>query len=219
MYSMINVEITINQMLQIENRGHQMGFLKKFMMENAGAAASRHLLNRFVDISSKHIVIFVGNGNNGGDGMVVARHMAGLGAKVDLILLDTPESIKTDEANWNWNLLTKMNSVNKLNSIDQINGEPDAIVDAILGTGFTGTIREPYRAAVQFINDSRAFKLSVDIPTGLDLSADDVDLVVRPDVTVTFHKVKIGMKKFENICGRLVLERIGIPPEAEQDIL
>ena len=219
MYSMISMEITIDQMLQIENRGHQMGFLKKFMMENAGAAASRHILDHFVDISSKHIVIFVGNGNNGGDGMVVARHMAGFGAKVDLIFLGNPESIKTDEANWNWNLLAKMDSVNKLNSIDQIHGEPDAIVDAILGTGFTGNIREPYHTAIQFINDSRAFKLSVDIPTGLDLNADNVNLVVRPDVTVTFHRVKIGMKKFENICGRLVLERIGIPAEAEKDIL
>ena len=69
-------------MYQIEKKGHDMGFLKKFMMENAGAAAVRRLLTKFDNVASKNILIFVGLGNNGGDGLVMARHLAGYGSNV-----------------------------------------------------------------------------------------------------------------------------------------
>ena len=55
-------------MMQIEENGHQMGFLRKFMMENAGAAAVKRLVEKFDDIKSKNILVFAGLGNNGGDG-------------------------------------------------------------------------------------------------------------------------------------------------------
>ena len=94
-------------MYQIENKGHDMGFLKKFMMENAGAAAVRRLLTKFDDVASKNILIFVGLGNNGGDGLVMARHLAGYGSNVTVMLLGDPEKIKTEESNWNWSILKK----------------------------------------------------------------------------------------------------------------
>ncbi|MBT8242842.1 MAG: NAD(P)H-hydrate epimerase, partial [Nitrosopumilus sp.] len=105
------MEITVDQMYNIENKGHDMGFLKKFMMENAGAAAVRRLLEKINNIESKQILIFVGSGNNGGDGLVMARHLAGYGAKVDVMLLGNREKIKTEESNWNWSILEKMPSV------------------------------------------------------------------------------------------------------------
>ena len=74
------MEISVKQMMAIENKGHDMGFLKKFMMENAGAAAVKRLVERFGDVSSKKILVYAGLGNNGGDAMVVAR-FAGYGAK------------------------------------------------------------------------------------------------------------------------------------------
>ena len=80
------MEITVDQMYQIENKGHDMGFLKKFMMENAGAAAVRRLLTKFENVDSKNILIFVGMGNNGGDGLVMARHLAGYGSNVTVML-------------------------------------------------------------------------------------------------------------------------------------
>jgi len=94
---MFNMEITVKQMYKIENKGHDMGFLKKFMMENAGASAVRRLVGKIENIDSKNILIFVGLGNNGGDGLVMARHLSGYGAKVTVALLGTPENIKTDE--------------------------------------------------------------------------------------------------------------------------
>ena len=99
------MEISVDQMYQIENKGHDMGFLKKFMMENAGAAAVRRLVEKTGSVDSKNIVIFVGLGNNGGDGVVMARHLAGHSANVTVMLLGTPDKIKTEESNWNWSIL------------------------------------------------------------------------------------------------------------------
>ena len=92
---MCTVEISVDQMYQIENKGHDMGFLKKFMMENAGAVAVRRLVEEIGDIKSKNILIFVGMGNNGGDGQVMARHLAGHNANVTVVLLGTTDKIKT----------------------------------------------------------------------------------------------------------------------------
>ena len=151
---MNDMEITVDQMYNIENKGHDMGFLKKFMMENAGATAVRRLLEK-IDVESKNILIFVGLGNNGGDGLVMARHLAGYNAKVTVMLLGNPEKIKTEESNWNWSILQKMPFV-KLISGDSINFDfkPDVIIDGILGTGITGEIREPYASAINFINQT-----------------------------------------------------------------
>ena len=215
------MEISVDQMYQIENKGHDMGFLKKFMMENAGAAAVRRLVEKTGSVDSKNIVIFVGLGNNGGDGLVMARHLAGYGAKVTVMLLGTPDKIKTEESNWNWSILEKMPSV-KLISGDSINFDftPDILVDAILGTGITGEIREPYASAINYINETKCYKFAVDVPSGLDpQTGDTANIFTKCDMTVTFHKMKQGIPKRKDLTGELFAEKIGIPPEAEDGIL
>ena len=215
------MEISVDQMYQIENKGHDMGFLKKFMMENAGASAVRRLVEKFESVDSKNILIFVGLGNNGGDGLVMARHLAGYGAKVTVILLGDIDGIKTDESNWNWSILEKMSSV-KLTNGDSINFDfnPDIIVDAILGTGISGIIREPYASAINYINECDCFKIAVDVPSGLDpQTGETANIYTKCDMTVTFHKMKQGIPKRKDLTGELLVEKIGIPPEAEDDIL
>jgi len=217
---MNDVEITVDQMYNIENKGHDMGFLKKFMMENAGAAAVRRLLEK-IDVESKNILIFVGLGNNGGDGLVMARHLAGYGAKVTVMLLGSPEKIKTEESNWNWSILQKMPSV-KLMSGDsfEFDFKPDVIVDGILGTGISGDIREPYASAINFINEANCYKFAVDVPSGLDpQTGETANVCSKCDMTVTFHKMKQGIPKRKDLTGELFAEKIGIPPEAEEGIL
>jgi len=215
------MEISVDQMYQIENKGHDMGFLKKFMMENAGAAAVRRLVEKTGSVDSKNIVIFVGLGNNGGDGLVMARHLAGHSANVTVMLLGTPDKIKTEESNWNWSILEKMPSV-KLISGDSINFDfsPDILVDAILGTGITGEIREPYASAINYINETKCYKFAVDVPSGLDpQTGDTANIFTKCDMTVTFHKMKQGIPKRKDLTGELFAEKIGIPPEAEDGIL
>lgn len=215
------MEITVKQMMQIEENGHQMGFLRKFMMENAGAAAVRRLVDKVGDVSSKKILVFAGLGNNGGDALVISRHLAGYGAAVTLVLLGSQDKIKTEESRWNWQLLEKMSSVKLIIGEQlQYNFDADVIVDGILGTGIAGTIREPYASAISFINKSKAFKLAVDVPSGLDPdTGNTANICVKADITVTFHKMKIGMPKRTDMCGQIFVEKIGIPPEAEVGVL
>ncbi|MGY5144490.1 MAG: NAD(P)H-hydrate epimerase [Candidatus Nitrosopumilus sp. bin_32a] len=215
------MEITVDQMYNIENKGHDMGFLKKFMMENAGAAAVRRLLEKIDNVESKNILIFAGLGNNGGDGLVMARHLAGYGAKVTVMLLGSPEKIKTEESNWNWSILQKMPSV-KLMSGDsfEFDFKPDVIIDGILGTGISGDIREPYASAINFINEANCYKFAVDVPSGLDpQTGETANICSKCDMTVTFHKMKQGIPKRKDLTGELFAEKIGIPPEAEEGII
>jgi len=215
------MEITVDQMYKIENKGHDMGFLKKFMMENAGAAAVRRLVNKIENMESKTILIFVGLGNNGGDGLVMARHLAGYGAKVTVILLGTSEQIKTEESNWNWSILQKMPSVKLISGNSfEFNFNPDVIVDGIFGTGISGNIREPYASAIKYINQTNCYKFAVDVPSGLDpQTGETANIYSKCDMTVTFHKMKQGIPKRKDLTGELFVEKIGIPPESEQGIL
>jgi len=211
-------------MMQIEENGHQMGFLRKFMMENAGAGATKRLVEKFGDVKSKNVLVFAGLGNNGGDGLVIARHLAGHGSSVTVFLLGEPDNIRSEECSWNWNLLEKMKSIKlltggnfePLNNLDKF----DIIIDGILGTGISGEIREPQASAIICINKSNAFKLAVDVPSGVDPDTGNKNSPhVTADMTVTFHRMKVGMSKAKDVCGEIFVEKIGIPPEAEDGVL
>ena len=247
-------------MMQIEENGHQMGFLRKFMMENAGAAATKRLVEKFGDVKSKNVLVFAGLGNNGGDALVMARHLAGHGAEVKVLLLGCPENIKTEESKLNWSILEnmiEMRNHHKLSSVHimsltkleadlkgwrddvshpapdpkgwrdlpdylgDVEHEPDIIVDGILGTGITGEIREPFSKAINRFNDSfTCFKFAVDVPSGLDPQTGETsNICTKCDMTVTFHRMKVGMQKRTDVCGEIFVEKIGIPPEAEIGVL
>ena len=211
-------------MMQIEENGHQMGFLRKFMMENAGAAAAKRLVEKFGDVKSKRVLVFAGLGNNGGDSLVIARHLAGYGASVTVFLLGEPDNIRSEECSWNWNLLEKMESIKLLTDVNLEHlknlDKFDIIVDGILGTGISGEIREPQASAITYINKSNAFKLAVDVPSGVDPDTGNKNSPhVTADMTVTFHRMKVGMPKAKDVCGEIFVEKIGIPPEAEIGVL
>jgi len=215
--------ITVKQMMQIEENGHQMGFLRKFMMENAGAAATKRLVEKFGDVKSKNVLVFAGLGNNGGDGLVIARHLVGYGSNVTVFLLGEVDNIRSEECSWNWNLLEKMESIKLLTggNLEYLNNlEFDIIIDGILGTGISGEIREPQASTITYINKSNAFKLAVDVPSGVDPDTGNKNSPhVTADMTVTFHRMKVGMPKRKDVCGEIFVEKIGIPQEAETGVL
>lgn len=214
------MEITVDQMYKIENRGHGMGFLKKFMMENAGAAAVRRLAEALGSLESRRVLVFAGLGNNGGDALVMARHLAGHGARVTVALLGSPESIKTEESRWNWSILSKMPSVRLVSGMPGAGPGPDVIIDGILGTGISGDIREPYSSAIEYINGASCYKLAVDVPSGMDpQTGGTANTSTRCDMTVTFHRMKQGIPKRADLTGLVHVEKIGIPPEAEEGVL
>jgi len=215
--------ITVKQMMQIEENGHQMGFLRKFMMENAGAVTTKKLVEKFGDVKSKNVLVFAGLGNNGGDGLVIARHLAGYGSNVIVFLLGEADNIRSEECSWNWSLLEKMKSIKLLTggNLEHLNNlEFDIIIDGILGTGISGEIREPHASAITFINESNTNTVAVDVPSGLNPDTGETNQAcVNANMTVTFHRMKVGMSKRKDVCGEIFVEKIGIPPEAEIGVL
>jgi NAD(P)H-hydrate epimerase len=211
-------------MMQIEENGHQMGFSRKFMMENAGAATVKRIKEKYgMMILEEGILVFAGLGNNGGDGLVIARHLAGYGLNVTVFLLGEPDNIRSEECSWNWSLLEKMKSVKLLtggNLEDLNNLKFEIIIDGILGTGISGEIREPHASAIEFINEKAYHVVAVDVPSGLNPDTGEANKIcVNAKMTVTFHRMKVGMSKRKDVCGEIFVEKIGIPPEAEIGVL
>ncbi len=223
MFTMVCVQaITAERMRQIEENGHNMGFLRVFMMENAGSGVAEYVFSKFKRLNKKKIVIIAGTGNNGGDAFVAARHLAYHGARITVILLGTPKDLKTEEARLNWNLLEKMNSIDLVFTMEiskemaKMINTADIIIDGIFGTGIKGSIKEPHSSAIDVVNRSKAYKVAVDVPSGLDPDTGEIhDKCVKADATITFHRMKKGLTK-KNICGKIIVEPIGIPPDAEQ---
>lgn len=231
-------EITIEQMYRIENAGHDMGFPKKFMMENAGAAVARRAVEGLGgSVEGRQVLVLAGPGNNGGDGLVAARHLAGRGAAATAVmLLGRSGRIKTEECSWNWSLLGRMPSVRTAVVSAGDAGDaaaalaaasppaPDAIIDAVFGTGLAGPVAEPFASAISMINGRSCYAIAVDSPSGLDYSAAEGaggagQPCARVDATVTFHRARAGLSAHAALTGALHVEPIGIPPEAEGGVL
>ena len=88
----------------------------------------------------------------------------------------------------------------------------DIILDALLGTGIRGELKTIYKYVINLINKSKAFKISIDIPTGMDPNTGIIlDKIVKPDVTITFHKIKKGLLVNKSQIGKLIVNSIGIP--------
>jgi len=188
------------------------------LMENAGAAVAAVV--REATRPGSRILVACGVGNNGGDGMVAARHLAG-DYQVTVVLIGSEEALRTPEARHNWRILKSMPLSLKL-IMDPLGGAlksaldgADVVVDAIFGTGLKGEVGEPYRTAINLINSSRALKVAVDTPSGLNPDTGEVHgVAVKADVTVTFHAAKPGFQSAAEYVGRLVVKPIGFPPEA-----
>jgi NAD(P)H-hydrate epimerase len=216
--------VTADQMRRIEERAEALGISRLLMMENAGSAVAHFIVEKFFPLSNKHITIICGTGNNGGDGLVCLRHLAGLPSQMDAFLLGTREQVKTIEARTNLEIILRMASIKFYDvsaedfsgRISDSIGKADVIVDAIFGTGVKGGIREPHASVIETINTSKAFKVAVDIPSGLDPNTGEVRAqAVEANATITFHKMKKGLLGNQSFTGELVVAPIGIPPDAE----
>lgn len=183
------------------------------LMENAGAAAAAEIIKR-LDVSGKKALVLCGKGNNGGDGYVIARHLADKCAFVTVVI--TAEKPQTGIAFDEYNRICGNKSI-KIQPLSEteLHGY-DIIVDAVFGTGFHGELPEDIKKAFREISSSYAFKLAVDIPSGADsISGNCFDDVPYFDVTVTFGAIKAGMLHMpaRKHCGEIVTADIGITDE------
>ena len=208
-----------------------LGLSRLCLMESAGKSLAEEVGKIAVYTFSKpvKVVIFTGSGGNGGDGFVAARYLLNRGYDVDIYMLK--DNIHSAEARTNLDVLRNMRprlsrlNIYNLRTLDDINGCEVAkssdcefiIVDGLLGTGIKGDLQTNIRRAIEVINDSKGIKISVDVPSGMDpLTGDVDDLAVVPDYTISFHKIKTGVRNAEEeVVGGLVTADIGIPIEAE----
>jgi hydroxyethylthiazole kinase-like uncharacterized protein yjeF len=210
--------LTASEMVAEELNARYLGLSELQLMENAGAHVAWQVSSRFSPMD-RRVVIFSGPGGNGGDGFVAARHLAQLGFRVESILVGNPEDMKREAVRLNWRTLRLMRkSIRSLIAQDSkalpaIHG--DIIIDALLGIGATKPLRHPILDAVKLINDSKAFKIAVDIPTGIHADTGEVlGEAVKADLTITFHRAKPGLLKASEYVGELIVANVGIPPEA-----
>jgi NAD(P)H-hydrate epimerase len=200
-------------------------------MESAGKSLAEEVGKIAVYSFSKpvKVVIFTGSGGNGGDGFVAARYLLNRGYDVDVYMLK--ENIHSAEAKTNLDVLVNMKprlsrlriyNLRTLEDIDscevaKLDNSEFIIIDGLLGTGIKGKLQTNVRRAIEIINGSEGLKISVDVPSGMDpLTGDVDDLAVVPDYTISFHKIKTGVRNAdEEDVGGLVTADIGIPIEAE----
>ncbi len=194
------------------------------LMENAGRSVVKFLHQRFSPLESQEIAILCGRGNNGGDGMVVARMLRELGVQPRVLLLTDPERLSGD-AEVNYKRLAQSGSPQTVPDHDSWQevrsklGSVSLVIDAILGTGLSkplgGFLLEVVRDVPVVFPKARV--VAVDLPTGV--AADSGDLIgecVRADASVTFTAPKVA-HVFPPACekvGEWVVRAIGTPPEA-----
>jgi hydroxyethylthiazole kinase-like uncharacterized protein yjeF len=207
--------LNFEEMRRIEENCVGLGISKLQLMENAGKAVAERVrrICRSPSLSPKKVVVFCGAGNNGGDGFVAARHLASQ-LVVDVVLVGDEGELKTEEARKNWNALKQLDRSVTLYDGAAIlcSGSPllnlkryDILIDAIMGTGQTGPVREPARTVIRLINQSNVKKLSIDVPSG-----NNTETAIKADYLVALHSLKAGTpSKGVTICD------IGIPKEAE----
>ena len=193
------------------------------LMEAAGAGIAAELLRRDPDLRQKTVTVVCGKGNNGGDGLVIARTLwnHGVAARVFCVgplakLDESSEDVRTNARLWR-GLGRRIHAIETVEAVETLRAElaeAELVVDALFGTGLVRPLREPWAAAVRSVNACGRPVLAVDLPSGLDANTGAVlGEAVHADTTVTFVARKPGFTRDAGPehCGRVVVAEIGIP--------
>jgi NAD(P)H-hydrate epimerase len=181
------------------------------LMENAARSACEIAMRMLPD--NRAVTIFCGGGNNGGDGLAIARHLHNHGLNVRIVQCFDPAKLPADAAT-NWKIVQAMKiPISKLDDTrDQSEG---LMIDALLGTGATSPPRDSIKQAIQTVNLSSKI-LAIDLPSGLDAdSGEPLGDCVRASKTVTFVAEKIGFAnpRAKKFTGEVIVGDIGCPRE------
>lgn len=186
------------------------------LMENAAMACVEELKNDFANLSEKSVAVFCGKGNNGGDGFAIARHLYNMGIDVAVYLVCGNE-FKGD-AKINFDIIKRMNInidvISDIEDLKYIVRSYDIIVDAIFGTGISGTVRGISYDVISEINDNAKYIMAVDVPSGINSDSGEIcGVCIKADKTVTFAAYKVGMLMFPaaDYVGKAAVKNISIP--------
>jgi len=214
--------ISSDRMAVVDANAAALGVPRKQLMESSGHAVAR-VVREHADPGDR-VVVVAGRGNNGGDAFVAARFLNEYDTTT--LLLGRPDAIRTDIARENWDALQQAeidaHEIRDSTALDdgaastratEILDDAELIVDAMLGTGVTGALREPAASAAERINAAGAPVVAVDVPSGIDADTGDAaGVAVDADHVVTFHDEKPGLAGLD---ASIEIADIGIPDAAE----
>ena len=220
--------VTAEQMREIDRKASGIGLTTEILMENAGRAVAEEIEKLVGSVVAKHILVIVGPGNNGGDGLVAARHLADSGVEVNVYLCaKRPEGDNNLALAQQRGIKTFHYDQDKdFARFDGLLSSSDVVIDAIFGTGrsraLDGVFKEVLsRVAAAKKKTTKLVAIAVDIPSGLDADTGAIDPVCPYfDVTVTLGYPKPGLFNFPGAerAGKVVIADIGLPPSLGENI-
>jgi NAD(P)H-hydrate epimerase len=219
--------VTAEEMRRIEKDCEARGLPSSALMENAGLAVANRIEELSGGAAGKSILILIGPGNNGGDGLVAARHFHDRGARVNLYLLKTR---KANDRNFFLNQAQRLNTVTaesdgSFMKLKILLASSDIIVDAVFGTGKSRGMSGIFHEVLEQVNQRKPKKsqklIALDLPSGLDADSGACDPATpTADYTITLGFPKHGLFRFPGAekAGKLVTTDIGIPADLAEDI-
>jgi NAD(P)H-hydrate epimerase len=219
--------VTVQQIQELDRRAiEDFGVPSIVLMENAGREVSRVALQHLQHDDSPRVCVVCGLGNNGGDGLVIARHLINARVKVDLFIVGDPRRLKADAA-VNYRILESCRY--PIHSVEQMNTNFRRalsrcywIIDAIFGVGLSREIGEPFCSIIDILNRSGKRILAVDVPSGLDGTTGRIwGACIKADITVTFSFAKKGLLIREGpaYAGQVMVVDIGIPRSVVRQVI
>lgn len=206
---------------------NEYGIPGSVLMENAGQAVVRQAEKILGTLPGKKAAIFCGGGNNGGDGLVVARHLYNRGCEVRLYFLADPDVFRGD-ALTNYKIITNMGIAgfqlsegNRLNVARMALWSSDIAIDAIFGIGLRDNPQNTSLAVINMLNESETPVISCDIPSGLSsTTGQPLGTAVKAAATVTFGYCKMGLvlPAAKSYVGELVVADISLPTQVEENL-
>lgn len=213
--------LTIAQMRQVEEECAKIGLPPSTLMENAGKAVAEEVRKILGTINQQHILILIGPGNNGGDGLVAARHLDDWGAKISLYLFGQrpPDDPNLKLVQKRGLACIEATQGENLDRLDELLTSANAVIDALFGTGKSRPLRGIFRQALDRV--SRAKKrqpglhvIALDLPSGLNADSGTVDPACPyADSTITLGFPKPGLFNSSGAerAGKITIADIGIP--------
>ncbi|WP_119069093.1 NAD(P)H-hydrate dehydratase [Rubrobacter indicoceani] len=209
---------TAEEMSRADRNAQRLGIPGGVLMERAGVAMAKELAARYPPprLQGRSVLVVAGGGNNGGDGFVIARELRRVGAGVAVVATKDEYS---GDAEINLDVLRNLGvEVYSPEDLDGLLDDAALVVDALLGTGFSGEVREREAGLIRALNHSGATTVSVDLPSGVNGATGEVaGEAVRAELTLCAHAAKVGcvVSPGREYAGEVVVVEIGLPEEAE----
>ena len=211
--------LTPDQASVLDRETQERGISAERLMERAGRAVARAAVDVMGGTYGRRVVVVCGKGNNGGDGLVAARHLARWGARVAVVAVEVLADLREPAAT-NAARLNEAPSIRVLPFSDAtLTSElerADVTIDAIFGTGFRGIPEDEWANAIAGVNASLTTVVAVDIPSGVNGATGAVEgEAVRADLTVAFGAAKVGAVVLPGaeLAGVVRVADIGFPDD------